>query len=135
LYRKKSLFMIASFVLILVGLVNENITYAQKDQGEGKLVYVVPVENEVERGLEAFLARVTTEAIEEGADHIIFEIDTTGGRVDAAGKIAKILQDLDIPTTSFIVNESLSAGSYIALNTDTIYIYHKSTRLNSSNVS
>ncbi|HLR80624.1 MAG TPA: nodulation protein NfeD [Bacillota bacterium] len=127
LYRKKSLFMIASFVLILVGLVNENITYAQKDQGEGKLVYVVPVENEVERGLEAFLARVTTEAIEEGADHIIFEIDTPGGRVDAAGKIAKILQDLDIPTTSFIVNEALSAGSYIALNTDTIYMKSHAT--------
>src|SRR5699024_9810513 len=119
--------MMSSFVLILVGLVNENMTYAQKDQGEGKLVYVVPDENEVERGLEAFLARVTTEAIEEGADHIKFEIDTPGGRVDAAGKIAKILQDLDIPTTSFIVNEALSAGSYIALNTDTIYMKSQPT--------
>src|SRR5699024_10653222 len=109
--------MIASFVLILVGLVNENITYAQKDQGEGKLDDVTRVENEVERGLEACLARVTTEAIEEGADHIRFEIDTPGGRIDAAAKIAKILQDLNIPTTSFIVNEALSAGSYIALNT------------------
>src|SRR5699024_9883160 len=57
----------------------------------------------------------------------IFEIDTPGGRVDAAGKIAKILQDLDIPTTSFIVNEALSAGSYIALNTDTIYMKSHAT--------
>lgn len=95
---------------------------AEKDSGEGKLVYIVPVENEVERGLEAFLERVTDEAIEEGANHIIFEIDTPGGRVDAAGHIANILQNLEIPTTSFIVNEALSAGSYIALNTDTIYM-------------
>ncbi|WP_053219178.1 NfeD family protein [Virgibacillus senegalensis] len=90
--------------------------------GEGKLVYVIPVENEVERGLEAFLKRTTQEAAENSADHIIFEIDTPGGRVDAAGQIAELLQDLDIPTTAFITNEALSAGSYIALNTDNIYM-------------
>ncbi|MFD0956077.1 NfeD family protein [Virgibacillus alimentarius] len=93
-----------------------------KENGEGKLVYVIPVKKEVERGLEAFLKRTTKEAIEENADHIVFEIDTPGGRVDSAGQIANLLQDLKIPTTSFIVNEALSAGSYIALNTDTIYM-------------
>lgn len=91
-------------------------------EGEEKLVYIIPVENEVERGLEAFLERVTKEAMDEGANHIIFEIDTPGGRVDAAGNIANILQNLEIPTTSYIVNEALSAGSYIALNTDSIYM-------------
>ncbi|MFD1038523.1 nodulation protein NfeD [Virgibacillus byunsanensis] len=95
--------------------------YAEED-GSGKLVYVIPIEKEVERGLQAFLSRTTEEAIEQGADHIIFEIDTPGGRVDSAGQIASILQQLDIPTSSFIVNEAMSAGSYIALNTDTIYM-------------
>lgn len=99
-----------------------NPTQIHASDGEGKLVYIVPVENEVERGLEAFLKRVTTEATEEGANHIIFEIDTPGGRVDAAGQIANVLQNLEIPSTSYIVNEALSAGSYIALNTDTIYM-------------
>lgn len=94
---------------------------ANKDS-DGKLVYVIPIEKEVERGLEAFLVRTTTEAEEAGADRIIFEIDTPGGRVDSAGQIGKLLQDLEIPTTSFIVNWALSAGSYIALNTDTIYM-------------
>ncbi|WP_407702988.1 NfeD family protein [Virgibacillus tibetensis] len=97
------------------------------DSGKGKLVYFIPIEKEVERGLEAFLARTTQEAIEEGADHIVFEIDTPGGRVDSAGQIAKILQDLEIPTTSFIVNQALSAGSYIALNTDSIYMKPQAT--------
>lgn len=100
-----------------------SVSYAQEaKEGEGKLVYIIPVENEVERGLEAFLERVTKEAMDEGANHIIFEIDTPGGRVDAAGNIANILQNLEIPTTSYIVNEALSAGSYIALNTDSIYM-------------
>lgn len=98
-------------------------TFTNKAHGEGtgKLVYVIPIEREVERGLEAFLKRTTNEAIESNADHIIFEINTPGGRVDSAGQIAELLQGLEIPNTSFIVNEALSAGSYIALNTDTIY--------------
>ncbi len=97
------------------------------EQGEDKLVYVIPIENEVERGLEAFLVRSTNEAIENGANHIIFEIDTPGGRVDAAGQIGKLFQGLDIPTTAFIVNQALSAGSYIALNSDTIYMKPNAT--------
>src|SRR5699024_9562038 len=78
-------------------------------------------------GLEAFLTRSTEEAVENHADHIIFEIDTPGGRVDSAGKIGKILQDLDIPTTAYVVNEALSAGSYIALNSDSIYMNPNAT--------
>lgn len=100
---------------------------ADNEDGKGKLVYVIPIEDEVERGLEAFLIRSTEEAVEEGANHIIFEIDTPGGRVDSATQIAKLLQGLQIPTTSFIVNEALSAGSYIALNTDTIYMSPQAT--------
>ncbi|AUJ26228.1 MULTISPECIES: NfeD family protein [Virgibacillus] len=92
-----------------------------------KTVHIIPIEKEVERGLQAFLDRATEEAIEEGTDHIIFEINTPGGRVDSAGEIATILQDLDVPTTSFIVNRALSAGSYIALNTDTIYMRPQAT--------
>lgn len=93
----------------------------QADNGGGKTVYVIPIEREVERGLEAFLKRTTTEAVEEGADHIIFEIDTPGGRVDSAGQIGSLIQSLEVPTTAFIVNQALSAGSYIALFSDTIY--------------
>lgn len=100
---------------------------AHADNGAGKTVYVIPIEKEVERGLEAFLKRTTDEAVEQGADHIIFEINTPGGRVDSAGQIAGHLQALEIPTTSFVVNEALSAGSYIALNTDTIYMRPQAT--------
>ncbi|HLR43248.1 MAG TPA: nodulation protein NfeD [Pseudogracilibacillus sp.] len=95
--------------------------------GADKLVYMIPIEDEVERGLEAFLIRSTNEAIEAGANHIIFEIDTPGGRVDSAGQIGKLLQGLDIPSTAYIVNEALSAGSYIALNSDTIYMQPNAT--------
>lgn len=97
------------------------------DSSDGKLVYVIPIEKEVELGLEAFLTRTTKEAEAEGADHIIFEIDTPGGGVDAAGQIAELLQNLKTPTSSFIINRALSAGSYIALNTDSIYMKPQAT--------
>ncbi|WP_079480877.1 NfeD family protein [Halobacillus salinus] len=95
--------------------------------GEGESVYVIPVENTVERGLAAFLERTTTEAMENGADHIIFEVNTPGGRVDAASEIAELFQDLDVPNTAFVTSQALSAGSYIALNTDQIYMKPQAT--------
>jgi len=106
---------------LITGLNMDHHVHAEEN-GEGKLVYVVPIENNVERGLEAFIKRTTSEAVDANADHIIFEINTPGGRVDAAENIGGILQDLDIETTSFITVKALSAGSYIALNTDNIYM-------------
>lgn len=119
--RKFSILCIFAFLFVMSSFLSEPIE-ANTGDGSGKVVYVIPIEREVERGLEAFLTRTTGEAVEAGADHIIFEIDTPGGRVDSAGQIASLLQSLDIPTTSFIINEALSAGSYIALNTDHIYM-------------
>ncbi|MGP4074449.1 NfeD family protein [Halobacillus sp. K22] len=96
-------------------------------EGEGQQVYIVPVQETVERGMAAFLKRTTEEAAENGVDHIIFEIDTPGGRVDAAGDIGEIFQDLDIPNTAFITSRAYSAGSYIALNADNIYMKPQAT--------
>ncbi len=104
-----------------------NVNAEESSDGDGKLVYIIPIEKEVERGLEAFLKRTTTEAKEASADHIIFELNTPGGRVDAANNIAELLQDLEIPTTSFITSRALSAGSYISLNTDNIYMKPQAT--------
>ncbi|RWZ60034.1 nodulation protein NfeD [Halobacillus fulvus] len=95
--------------------------------GEGQQVYVIPIEETVERGMAAFLNRTTGDAIENGADHIIFEVDTPGGRVDAANEIGEILQDLDVPNTVFVTSRAYSAGSYIALNADQIYMKPQAT--------
>src|SRR5690625_5365262 len=97
------------------------------DNGGGKLVYVIPIEKEVERGLESYLNRSTQEAIDAGANHIIFEINTPGGRVDWAKNIGNLLYDLDVPSTSFILSDALSARFYIALLTDNIYMKPNTT--------
>ena len=114
-------------LLMLFNFVQFVYTPFVQAEGLGKLVYVIPIENEVEKGLEAFLRRTTREAIDAGADHIIFEINTPGGSVDAADGIGQIMQDISIPTTAYIRSRALSAGSYIALFADTIYMNPQAT--------
>lgn len=92
-----------------------------------KIVYFIPVEKTVEQGLGAFLDRSIQEAEEIGADHIVFELNTPGGAVDAAMDIAKSLRETSIPTTAFVNKSALSAGAYIALNADKIVMAPHST--------
>jgi membrane-bound serine protease (ClpP class) len=87
-----------------------------------KVVYIVPIEETVEKGLNAFLKRAVSEAEKDNASAIIFEVNTPGGAVDAAAGIGKLLTSTSIKTVAFINNQALSAGAYISLNTDEIYM-------------
>ncbi|WP_240501862.1 nodulation protein NfeD [Bacillus sp. MUM 13] len=91
-------------------------------EAKGKPVYIVPIENTVEDGLYAFLSRALDKAEKDHASLVIFEINTPGGLVDSAGKIAKILGNTPLKTVAYVNNRALSAGAYIALNADQIYM-------------
>lgn len=90
-------------------------------------VYVIPVEETVEKGLYAFLNRSIEEAKEQKADLIVFDINTPGGAVDAASEIGRIITETDIPNVALVNQKALSAGAYIALNADEIYMTPGST--------
>ncbi|MEW9052297.1 MAG: nodulation protein NfeD [Neobacillus sp.] len=94
---------------------------------KGEVVYVVPIEETVEKGLYAFLKRAVETAEKEKADAIIFEINTPGGAVDAAAGIGKLLTSTEVKTIAFINNQALSAGAYISLNMDEIYMVRGGT--------
>jgi membrane-bound serine protease (ClpP class) len=94
---------------------------------KGEVVYVVPIEETVEKGLFAFLKRAVETAEKENADAIIFEINTPGGAVDAAAGIGKLLTSTNVKTVAFINNQALSAGAYISLNMDEIYMVRGGT--------
>ena len=68
---------------------------------KGEVVYVVPIEETVEKGLYAFLKRAVETAEHENADAIIFEIHTPGGAVDAAADIGKLLTSTNIKNSCF----------------------------------
>src|SRR5690625_1322502 len=47
-------------------------------------------------------------------------MDTPGGAVDAAGNIGTLIRQTNIPVITFVKSKAISAGAYIALNTDEI---------------
>ncbi|MBO0587750.1 nodulation protein NfeD [Sporosarcina sp. E16_8] len=85
-------------------------------------VYKVPVEDVVEKGLYAFLQRSFEEAEEAGAKAIILEINTPGGFTDAADQIAKLMDESPLRVIAYINNKAISAGAFIALYADEIYM-------------
>lgn len=78
-------------------------------------VWVIPVQGTIEMGLAEFIRRTVQEAHEAGAGLILFEINTFGGRVDAATEIRDILLESAVPTAVYIPNRAISAGALIAL--------------------
>lgn len=90
--------------------------------GDGANVYVIPIKNDVEKGLYAYLDRAIGVAEENEADLIIFDMNTLGGSIDAAMDIGSLISKTKVETVTFINSKSISAGAYIALHTDKIYM-------------
>ncbi|MFP7733179.1 NfeD family protein [Priestia aryabhattai] len=117
----KTLFSFVCFLILATGL------FPTISTADTQRVHVIPVNKTVENGLLSFLNRSIEDAENDGADLIILDIDTPGGAVDAASEIAKSLTSTPIPTAAFVDKKALSAGAYIALNADQIYMTPGST--------
>ncbi len=74
----------------------------------------------IDPGITAFVERAVQDANEADADAIVFEIDTFGGRVDAATVISDAIIDADPLTIAFINKRAISAGALISLACDKI---------------
>jgi len=82
----------------------------------GEPFYIIPVRGVIDLGLSSFIKRSISEAKENNARIIILEIDTFGGRVDAAVEITDGLEKAKpISTVAFIDDQAWSAGALIAL--------------------
>lgn len=90
-------------------------------------VYVAPIKGTIERGVAAFVTRVMTDAEDNGAAAVIFEIDTPGGALDAALTIRDAILYSDIKTIAFIHPRAISAGALISLATDHIVMVEGGT--------
>lgn len=85
-------------------------------------VYKIPIHNEVEKGLHAFLKRSFDEAEKADADVIVLDINTPGGFTDTAGEIATLMSETDTKIVAYINKRALSAGAFLALHADEIYM-------------
>lgn len=85
-----------------------------------QLVYVVPIDGVIDLGLAPFVSRVLDEATRSGAAAVVLEIDTFGGRVDAAVQIRDALLESKLRTVAFVNKRAISAGALIALSAQTL---------------
>ncbi|OGV70630.1 MAG: hypothetical protein A2283_09780 [Lentisphaerae bacterium RIFOXYA12_FULL_48_11] len=109
------------YFLIIVSILLPVLTL-QAEPAKNDVVYVIPVKDMIERGLVYVVRRGIDEAISEGASAIILDMDTPGGRVDAAEDIIDIIANTKIRTYTFVNPNAISAGAIISLATDEIYM-------------
>jgi membrane-bound serine protease (ClpP class) len=89
--------------------------------GQG-VVYRVPVTGVVELGMAPFIERSLEEAAEQGMVAVVLDMDTPGGRVDAAERIADAISDASVPVYTLVNRRAFSAGALIALSGRGIYM-------------
>jgi len=93
---------------------------------EGPVVRV-PLTGTIELGLAPFVERALKEADAAGAPAVILDIDTPGGRIDAAWEIIDAVRDSRVPVYAYVNRRALSAGAMIALSARALYMRPGST--------
>lgn len=85
-----------------------------------KRVIIVPIDGVVDLGMAPFVERAIREAEATHADAILLDINTLGGRVDAALLIRDALLESRVDTIAYIHPRAISAGAFISLACKTI---------------
>lgn len=122
--RFLSFYIIFTILVSTVALFNLE---ALASNNQKNLVYVVNVKGEINPGMYYYVKKAVEKAESEGADAVLFEIDTFGGRVDSAVDISNIIVSSSIPTIAFVNKKAESAGVLISISCDKIYMTQGST--------
>ena len=88
----------------------------------------IKLEGDVEPSMYDFCARAIADAMKENPDYIVFEINTFGGRLDAAFDLVDTIMAVKGPETIALVKKkAISAGSLIALACKKLYMLEATT--------
>jgi membrane-bound serine protease (ClpP class) len=88
-------------------------------------VLVIPIDGEIDLGLAPFVSRVLGKATP--ADTVILQVNTFGGRIDAAVQIRDALLAAHARTVAFVDRRAISAGALISLACDSIVMTRGAT--------
>ncbi len=111
LNKKRKIFLIIIALLVIFSLIDLNTCANETDE-----VYLVSIKGTIDLGLSSYVQRALEEAVSNKAKAVILEIDTFGGRVDAAVQIRDQIINLNVPSVAYIKNRAWSAGALIALS-------------------
>ncbi|NLL42859.1 MAG: nodulation protein NfeD [Firmicutes bacterium] len=103
-----------ALVLAVVLMLGVAVTASAAD-----LVYSLPIDGEIEPGLAAFVAR-GIQLAERHDGLVLLEINTFGGRVDAATEIKDLILQAKVPVAAYVSERAWSAGALIALAAPTL---------------
>lgn len=104
--RRLLLLLVAALCLALAAI-------AQQEQR--RVVYVAAIDGVIDLGLAPYVQRVLDQAQADGAAAVVLEINTFGGRVDAAVQIRDAVLGSPMRTVAFINRRAISAGALISL--------------------
>ncbi len=119
---------IARFLLLLLIACSATVS-AQKVEGidpvspgKGMVdVYVIPITDAISTPNLYILRRGLKEAIANDVGMVILDMDTPGGRVDITLDMMEMLDRFDGITATYVNDDAISAGSFIAAATQEIY--------------
>lgn len=94
----------------------------EKGAAQGKrIVYVVPVQDEISRPALFILRRGLKQAIEAGATAVVLDMKTPGGALDVTFDIMEALGKFPGETITFVNDQAISAGAFISATTREIW--------------
>lgn len=112
---------LAALCVLLAALSSGAVEVPDLSLREGP-VWVIPIEGTIDLGLAAFVARAVEEAAEGRASLLLVEVNTFGGRLDAATEIRDRLLGSGLPVAAFVRDRAWSAGALISLAADTLWM-------------
>ncbi|MCG6980376.1 MAG: nodulation protein NfeD [Deltaproteobacteria bacterium] len=108
-------FLVGSFLMVLMTC---NISLSA---ATGNRVTVIRIEESINPGTAAFLARGTQQAVEDGAVLIVLELDTPGGLVSSMRTMVKTIMNAPIPVVVYVSPsgaQAASAGVFVVMAAD-----------------
>ena len=87
----------------------------------GKHIKVIDIEESINPGTAAFLARGTEQAVEEEAELIVVQLDTPGGLVSSMRTMVKTIMNSPIPVVVYVSPsgaQAASAGVFVVMAAD-----------------
>lgn len=84
-------------------------------------VVVIPINEAIDKANLFILRRALKQAISDQVDCVVLDMDTPGGRLDVTLEMMEMLARFEGETATYVNVDAISAGSFIAAATESIY--------------
>ncbi|MDW7738904.1 MAG: nodulation protein NfeD [Bacillota bacterium] len=97
------------------------------DSQSNSSVVIIEIKGTIDPGTVSYFNYAVAEAERRGSSAIILDLDTPGGFINSAEEIRRRMDDFSEPIYAFVHPNAISAGAYLALAADEIFMVPGST--------